>query len=156
MYNNTTTFTEIQSGDPAVFIDQTIAGQLENLALANINQSPLVANRLLEEIDRATILSPAELPPDIITIGSEVTFRDNATGHVQTVTLVMPTEADITRHRISVLTPVGAALIGIRKGETIWWQTHDQEVRELTIRDVVTLDNRAPKTNDGNIRRECR
>lgn len=155
MYNNTTTFTEIQSGDPAVFIDQTIAGQLENLALANLNQSPLVANRLLEEIDRATILSRAELPPDIITIGSEVTFRDNATGNVQTVTLVMPTEADITRHRISVLTPVGAALIGIGKGETIWWQTHDHEVRELTIREVVTRDDSTPKPNKGTIPRKC-
>ena len=155
MYNNTTPFTEIQSGDPAVFIDQTIANQLENLALANLNQSPLVANRLLEEIDRATILSRAELPPDIITIGSEVTFRDNATGNVQTVTLVMPTEADITRHRISILTPVGAALIGIGKGETIWWQTHDHEIRELTIREVVTHDDSAPKPNKDAIPHEC-
>jgi regulator of nucleoside diphosphate kinase len=49
----------------------------------------------------------------------------------------MPTEADISTQRISVMTPVGAALIGIRKGETIWWQTPDGEVRELTVHDVV-------------------
>ncbi|OSQ29189.1 nucleoside diphosphate kinase regulator [Thalassospira sp. MCCC 1A03138] len=137
MQTTTKTFTETQSHDPAVFIDQTIADQLENLARANIGRNPIVANRLLDEIDRAVIATRSELPPDAITIGSEVTFRDNATGGMQTIILVMPTEADISTHRISVMTPVGAALIGIRKGETIWWQTPDGEVRELTVHDVV-------------------
>ncbi|NIZ03682.1 nucleoside diphosphate kinase regulator [Thalassospira lucentensis] len=141
MHDTATTFAKAKSGDPAVFIDQAIADQLENLALANIERQPLAANRLLEEIDRAKILARSELPPDIITIGSNVTFRDNATGNAQTVTLVMPTEADITRQRISIMTPVGAALIGIAKGDTIWWQTPDKELRELTITDVVTPEN---------------
>lgn len=135
-----------QHGDPAVFIDQAIADRLENLARANLDRNPLAANRLLEEIDRAVIVHQSELPPDIITIGSEVTFRDNATGSVQTVTLVMPTEADISNHRVSILTPVGAALIGIAKGETIWWETPDHEIRELTVWDVVTRD---PVTSPG-------
>jgi regulator of nucleoside diphosphate kinase len=124
--------------DPDVYIDRAIADQLENLAYANMARNPLAANRLLEEIDRAVIVNSAELSSDIITIGSEVTFRDNATGNMQTVILTMPTDADITSHRISIMTPIGAALIGIRKGETIWWQTMDNEVRELTIHDVVS------------------
>ncbi|WP_245829829.1 nucleoside diphosphate kinase regulator [Thalassospira alkalitolerans] len=138
MQTSTTTFHETQSHDPAVFIDRAIAEQLENLARANLVRNPIVANRLLDEIDRALIVCRSELPPDTITIGSEVTFRDNATGNMQTVALVMPAEADISARRISIMTPVGAALIGIAKGETIWWQTPDHEVRELTIHDVVT------------------
>lgn len=126
-----------QSTDPDVYIDRAIADQLENLAYANMARNPLAASRLLEEVDRAVIVNSSELSPDIVTIGSEVTFRDNATGTMQTVILTMPTDADITSHRISIMTPIGAALIGIRKGETIWWQTLDGEVRELTIHDVV-------------------
>ncbi len=137
MQKNMTSRAHNPSQDPAVFIDQTIAERLENLAYANMDRNPMVANRLLEEIDRAVIVNKSELDRDVITIGSEVTFRDNATGNVQTVILVMPTEADISRHRVSIMTPIGAALIGIAKGETIWWETIDHEVRELTVHDVV-------------------
>lgn len=152
MQKNMTSLAHNPSQDPTVFIDQAIAERLENLAYANMDRNPMVANRLLEEIDRAVIVNKSELGRDIITIGSEVTFRDNATGNVQTVILVMPTEADISRHRVSIMTPIGAALIGIAKGETIWWETIDHEVRELTVHDVVNdtdmVANQGDQTGD--------
>lgn len=143
-----TTSTTPNTTDPDVYIDRAVVDQLENLAYANMDRNPLAANRLLEEIDRAIVLNSSELSSDIVTIGSEVTFRDNATGNMRTAILTMPTDADISNHRISIMTPIGAALIGIRKGETIWWQTVDNEVRELTIHDVVTANNNSKTTNN--------
>ena len=66
-------------------------------------------------------------------IGSEVQFRDDTTGNIQTLTLVYPGDADIAQSRISVLTPVGAALIGLSAGDSITWETRTGEVRQLTV-----------------------
>jgi regulator of nucleoside diphosphate kinase len=57
---------------------------------------------------------------------------------VQTVTLVLPGEADIAERKVSVLTPIGAALIGLAQGASIDWETRDGESRELTVLQVAT------------------
>jgi regulator of nucleoside diphosphate kinase len=67
-----------------------------------------------------------------VSMGSEVEFRDD-TGKVQTVTLVYPGEADISQRKISVLTPVGTALIGVRVGDAITWKTRSGDLRRLTV-----------------------
>ena len=69
-------------------------------------------------------------------MNSEVEFRDDTTGKVQRVTLVYPEEADISQRKISVLTPVGTALIGLRNGHSITWETPNGEVRQLTVMSV--------------------
>ena len=74
-------------------------------------------------------------------MGCRIEFRDNATGKVQTVTLVYPGEADIARGRISVLTPIGAALIGLSAGQSIDWETRSGSIKRLTV-----LDVREPET----------
>ncbi len=66
-------------------------------------------------------------------MGSEVEFRDDSTGKVQTVTLVFPGDADIAERKISVLTPVGTALIGMRAGDSITWEARDGDLRRLTV-----------------------
>jgi len=68
--------------------------------------------------------------------GCEVEFRDDTTGKVQTVTLVYPEDADISQGKISVLTPIGAALIGVRVGHSITWETRTGEMRRLTVLQV--------------------
>jgi regulator of nucleoside diphosphate kinase len=69
-------------------------------------------------------------------MGCEVEFRDDTTGKVQTVTLVYPEDADISQGKISVLTPIGAALIGVRVGHSITWETRTGEMRRLTVLQV--------------------
>jgi regulator of nucleoside diphosphate kinase len=66
-------------------------------------------------------------------MNSEVQFRDDTTGKVQRVMLVYPEEADISLHKISVLTPVGTALIGLPTGQSITWETPTGELRQLTV-----------------------
>jgi regulator of nucleoside diphosphate kinase len=67
---------------------------------------------------------------------SEVEFRDDVTGQVRTITLVYPKDADMNAGRISVLTPVGAALIGLSAGQSIEWQTPTGGRRSLTVLSV--------------------
>ena len=121
--------------NPPVMIDAAHAGRLQRLANA-MTASPEVAEYLLQELDRATVVDSQDLPPDVATIGSSITFRDETTGRVQTVTLVLPPDADITKQRVSVLTPIGAALIGLSEGATIDWETRSGEMRDLTVLEV--------------------
>ena len=68
-------------------------------------------------------------------MGSETTFEDDS-GRVQRVTLDYPRDADISEGKISVLTPIGAALIGLKVGQTITWETRTGEIKRLTVREV--------------------
>jgi regulator of nucleoside diphosphate kinase len=88
---------------------------------------------LAREIDRAQIIDERERRPGLVTMGSRVTFRDDVSGQVRTVTLVYPGEADLAQGRISVLTPVGAALIGLSISQSIEWQATDGETRQHTV-----------------------
>lgn len=96
-------------------------------------------SRLLDELDRAEVRGPENVPPDVVNIGSEVTFEGCATGRRQTVRLLFPGEADIAARRISVLTPIGVALIGLREGQQIGWETHNGETRRLRVLSVSPL-----------------
>lgn len=69
---------------------------------------PDLAAELAEEIGRALVLARGKHPQHIVCMNSEVEFRDDTTGRVQTVTLVYPEDADISHRKVSVLTPVGA------------------------------------------------
>ena len=82
------------------------------------------------------IVEPKDASEDLVTMGSSVEFRDDFTGQVRRVVLVYPDKADVTAGRISVLTPVGAALIGLSKNQSIDWETPARERRSLTVLSV--------------------
>ena len=73
------------------------------------------------ELSRATIVSADDVPADVIAMNSMVWFQDLDSEEVETYTLVYPNEADVIRDRISVLAPIGTALLGYRVGDTIEW-----------------------------------
>lgn len=98
-----------------------------------MRRSPEVGERLMDEIARAKLVAPDKLRDDIVTIGSEVTYRDLSSARLQTVIVVYPEDADIDLHRISVLTPIGVALLGLSVGATISWITRDDETRQLEV-----------------------
>lgn len=91
---------------------------------------------LTSELDRAHVLAKGRHPEHTVFMGCEVEFRDDTTDKVQTVTLVYPGEADISQGKISVLTPIGAALIGMRAGHSITWETRAGDLKRLTVIDV--------------------
>lgn len=113
--------------------------RLSLLARAAENKMPDVASVLTGELERAHVLADGH-PSQTVRMGSEVRFRDDSTGTVQTATLVYPDSADISQGRISVLTPVGAALVGLRAGSSITWETRSGEIRRLTV-----LEARGPQ-----------
>ena len=73
--------------------------------------------------DRADVLLAAEVPDDVVTMYSRVRYLDETTGERRSVTLVYPDETDVERGRISVLAPVGSALLGLSTGQTIDWES---------------------------------
>jgi regulator of nucleoside diphosphate kinase len=110
--------------------------RLSILAHAARKRMPDLADELSDEIGRAHVLAKGKHPQHIVCMNSEVEFRDGTTGKVQKVTLVYPDEADISQRKVSVLTPVGTALIGLRNGHSITWKTPNGEVRQLTVLSV--------------------
>jgi regulator of nucleoside diphosphate kinase len=119
--------------EPPIILDAAYAERLHALAYASLNRAPDVADRLLHEIERAAVVPSGEMPETVVNIGSEVTFRDDTADRVQTAILVLPQDADIAQRRISVLTPIGAALIGLAEGASIHWITRDGAERRLTV-----------------------
>lgn len=124
--------------DPPVILDAAYIERLQGLAAAAMNRAPEVADRLMNEIERATVLPSEDVPGNVVNIGSEVTFREGENGREQTVTLVLPEHADIAQRRVSVVTPIGAALIGLVEGASISWENRDGETRQLTVTKVRT------------------
>lgn len=79
------------------------------------------AESLEAELYRAVIVRQAEIPPDVVTMNSEVIYEDVATGARRSVRVVYPKDADATAGRVSILAPIGAALLGLRVGQEIDW-----------------------------------
>jgi regulator of nucleoside diphosphate kinase len=82
----------------------------------------LDCDELQAELDRADVLPAAEVPEDVVTMHSKVSYVDESNGERRRVTLVYPEEADVPAGRISVLAPVGAALLGLSRGQSIDWE----------------------------------
>lgn len=118
---------------PDIILELTQADRLEAAAEGAMRRFPDMAGRLLDEIARAQLVPLADLPPDVVGLGRGITYRDEVTGRENTVVLVMPREADIAQGRVSVLTPIGVALIGLRVGACFTWETRDGESRRLTV-----------------------
>lgn len=105
------------------------------LALAGTGHTSEAADDLLYEIERARVVPVTKLGPTVVRMGSTVTYRpDN--GPERTVTLVYPADADIAQGRISVLTPVGTALIGLDVGQSITWEDRNGAKHVLTVLSV--------------------
>lgn len=129
----TTTDKPARAEKPPIHLIDSEYDLLANLALGIEWQSPALSKMLLDEIDRAEIHSSKALPAGVVTIGSEVEILDAHTGGTRQLRLVLPSEADVDAGRVSVLTPIGAGLIGLRKGQSIEWPYRTGETRMLKI-----------------------
>jgi regulator of nucleoside diphosphate kinase len=91
---------------------------------------------LRAELDRAEIVRPDEVPPNVVTMNSTVVLRDLDTKEKETYTLVFPDAADIANDRLSVLAPVGTAILGERVGDVVRWRV-PQGWRRLKVERVL-------------------
>ncbi|MFZ1249350.1 MAG: nucleoside diphosphate kinase regulator [Candidatus Saccharimonadales bacterium] len=90
---------------------------------------------LLAELAKAKIVEPAQVPPDVITMNSKVRFK-NEQGEALTYWLVFPEDADISNHKMSILSPIGCALIGYKVGDTITLHTPNGS-RKLMVEEIL-------------------
>jgi regulator of nucleoside diphosphate kinase len=89
------------------------------------------------ELDLAEVVAATDMPRDVVTMNSRVRFLDESTGAEQEATLVYPFEADVTEGRISVLAPVGAALLGLSIGQEIDWPMPNGAVKRLRVTSIL-------------------
>ncbi|MDO8408569.1 MAG: nucleoside diphosphate kinase regulator [Phenylobacterium sp.] len=125
--------TDLAALRPTILLCETDAERITDLALAAQGRLPQVAGLLLEEIERAEVRPDTDVPADIVGMGATVEFVDLSHGESRIVTLVFPGEADISAGRVSILTPVGAGLLGLRPGQSILWPDREGRERELRV-----------------------
>jgi regulator of nucleoside diphosphate kinase len=120
---------------PQIIISNADYDRLSDLANASLQRLPEVAQELLDELDRAQIVDGDAVPADVVRMGSTVTFKSDD-GRTRTMTLVYPVDESLDQHRISVMTPIGAALIGLGVGQSISWPSRDGKQHRLTVTKV--------------------
>lgn len=120
---------------PPITLSASDHQKLTRIAESGADGSGSVFDELLVELERARVVDDARLRSDVVRMGSTLRYSTDA-GEDRTVTLVFPAEADISAARISVLTPIGAALIGLSEGQSIDWEARDGRVRRLTVESV--------------------
>lgn len=108
--------------EPPLLIGDRAEVSLRGIARAAMARAPEIAARLLDEIDRAEVVTEADLPGDVVALGSIVTYRVMLTESVNTIQLVRPHEADLAKLRVSIVSGIGAALIGLQAGQRIQWE----------------------------------
>jgi regulator of nucleoside diphosphate kinase len=108
--------------------------QLNALAMAGLSHDSQASDRLYWELDRARVVPDRELPPGTVCMGSIVTYRTNE-GTTHSVHLVYPEQA-VHRNRVSILSALGTALIGVTAGDTIPWTSSGGGAGTLTVLSV--------------------
>lgn len=88
------------------------------------------------ELDRAQILPSERVPADVVTMNSTVTYLDPETGKGMDVTLVYPQHADVSQGKISILAPIGMALLGLRVGQSLDWPLPDGRVKTVKVASI--------------------
>lgn len=123
---------------PQIIITEQNSDRLTRL-LANFSYAQRAAVGALErELSRAEVVDAAEVPRDVVTMNSRVVFEDLETGRRSEALLVYP--HDVARFQggaISVLAPVGSALLGLRAGQSIEWRMPSGKLKRYLVREVV-------------------
>jgi regulator of nucleoside diphosphate kinase len=123
---------------PNIIITQQDRDRLALLVDAHADDSDNgLVDSLDQEINRARVVEPGDMPPDVVTMNSRAVFRDDTSQAIQTITLVYPGQENSLDGRISILTPVGAALLGLSEGQNISYATPDGRQKSLTLLKVL-------------------
>jgi regulator of nucleoside diphosphate kinase len=118
---------------PPIAITRRDSERLAHLAGVAGDKFPVTSEFLAREIERAHVIEDFQSLPGLVSMGSEVEFRDDVSGQIRRVKLVYPEDAGKEAATVSVLTPVGAALIGLSVSQSIEFQTPSGGWRSLTV-----------------------
>ncbi len=109
-----------------LMLEETLAGKHRDAAFLK---------ELARELALAETVDPKSVPPDVVTMNSRVVVKDIENNETSEYTLVFPEQADIAQGRLSVVSPIGTAILGYSKGDTITWQTPGGP-RQIRILDI--------------------
>lgn len=120
----------MRTQEPRIVVTSTDMERLRTLIDTTAGDK---ADALDAELLRAEVVEPTQVPPDVVTMNSRVVYRDEDTGETREVTLAYPKDASLEQGRVSVLAPVGAALLGLSVGQEIGWQLPGGKNKRLRI-----------------------
>ncbi len=119
---------------PIIYVTQNDLDRLLDLVEA---QSTASGGRRFEQLEaelvRAVVVSRDQIPADVVTMNSRVVFENETTGERRQIELVYPADADIDAGKISILVPVGTALLGMRVGQSIDWELPSGEKHRYRV-----------------------
>src|SRR5574339_747016 len=122
---------------PPITISSLDAARLEKMLDALGGKQVPNKEDLRAELERANIVEPQEMPHDVVTMNSTVIFRMESSSTEFALTLVYPNDVDEGTGKISVLAPVGSALLGLREGDQISWPKPGGGLLKVRILKVV-------------------
>lgn len=122
---------------PAIIINEFDAERIDRLLEKPEWANSAVAQALNDELDRAQMCSPQEMPHNVVSMNSQVRFRDLTTNDERVRTLVFPANMTDSATQLSVLAPVGAALLGLRVGDAIHWTLPNGTETHLEVLELI-------------------
>ncbi|ETS32895.1 MULTISPECIES: nucleoside diphosphate kinase regulator [Photorhabdus] len=122
---------------PAIIINELDAERLDSLLEQPAFADTSIADALNEELDRAEIVPPAEIPSDVVTMNSRVRFLDLTSSEERVRTLVYPASLQDSSDQLSVMAPLGAALLGLRIGDEISWKLPNGEETRVKVLELL-------------------
>ena len=128
---------------PEIIISTIDAERLEALLDALPSDGFIGRAGLETELARAKIVEPKDVPPSVVTMNSTVHFRIESSNEDFELTLVYPKDSDLSGKTISVLAPVGSALLGLSQGDEIEWPKPSGGVIRVKIQEVAYQPERA-------------
>ena len=143
MNNKETAMQKVKDARPHIVMSSRDAERLEAL-LDSLPKSAFPGKEDLEsELERAEIVEPNKVPPTVITMNSTVKFRVESSSQQFTLTLVYPKDMDSSSDKISILAPVGSALIGLAVGDTIEWPKPGGGMLQVYVEEVIYQPERS-------------
>ena len=122
---------------PPIVLSSHDVRRIERLLEQAGPQSRDAVAALEHELTRAEVRAPQDMPADVVTMHSRVLCTDETTGAEHVLQLVYPAEADVSAGKVSILAPVGAALLGLSTGQTIEWPLPGARVTRLRVLQVL-------------------
>lgn len=122
---------------PEIIVSSRDADRLDEL-LASLPKHNVIGRAELEaELERATVVDPQKMPPNVVTMNSTVKFAVESSSEDFELTLVYPKDADASGKTISILAPVGSALLGLKQGDEIAWPKPGGGLIKVTVKEVI-------------------
>ncbi len=120
---------------PKIVVSTLDAERIEQL-LDGLPYNVAIKDELEAELLRADVVEPTEIPANVVTMNSTVRFKVASSPEEFELTLVYPKDLDASGKKISILAPIGSALLGLTQGDQIQWPTPDGGIQQVTIQEI--------------------